>query len=302
MAGHDSSTKAILYAFLANLGIAIAKGVAWFFTGSGSMLAEAVHSLADCTNQLLLFLGLKRSTKPPTPQHPLGYGKVIYFWSFIVAILLFSVGGLFSIYEGVHKIIQPEEISYAWVAILVLSVSILLEGGSTYGALKEIKKLRGDKPLGKWIKESRKAELIVILGEDIGATTGMIVALIFIIIATITGNPVFDAMGSAVIGVILITISIFLTIRVKSLLIGHSADPDLEKLIHDIISKDNSMEKVFKLITIQFGPHIMLSAKIKVKKGLDIDTACKEINELEDNIQNRFPEIKWCFIEPDIRD
>ena len=201
---HNSTARAILYAFLANFGIAIAKTWAAWLTGSGSMLAEAIHSYADTGNQVLLYLGLKQSQRPPDAQHPLGYGKLSYFWSFIVALMLFSLGGLFSIYEGVHTLSHPEELSKLWVAIAVLLLAILLEGASLLGCLREIKKIRGERPFREWLKHTRNSELVVVLGEDIGAQLGLIIALGFLVLAAITGNPVYDAIGSICIGVVLI--------------------------------------------------------------------------------------------------
>ena len=302
MAGKGSSINAIMYAFLANLGIAIAKGTAAFFTGSGSMLAEAIHSLADCANQTLLFLGLKRAARPPTEEHPLGYGKVIYFWSFIVAVLLFSMGGLFSIYEGIHKIRTPEPLKQAWVALVVLGVSIILEGFSLAGALREIKAIRGSQSLREWLKTSRNAELVVVLGEDIAALLGLVVAFAFVLLAMLTANPLYDAVGSIFIGVILIVVSVFVAMRVKSLLIGRSAAPDIQALIEKEIAANENIEKVFHVITLQFGPDIVLAAKIKLKGSLEISAACSIINRLESKIKEQVPEIKWCFIEPDISD
>lgn len=302
MAGHESSVKAIFYAFLANLGIALAKGGAAFYTGSGSMLAEAVHSLADCTNQLLLFLGINRSKRPPTDEHPLGFGKAIYFWSFIVAVLLFSMGGLFSIYEGIHKISQPEGLNRPWIAVIVLFISIFLEGGSLFGALREIKKIRGSLSIWQWLRRTRRAELIVVFGEDVGALIGLSVALAFIALSIITGNPFFDALGSIAIGAILIVISFFLITRMKSLLIGRAADPDLRELIGREIAQDANITGVFHVITMQFGPQVMLVAKIKLKSGLEIDQACGIINRMEERIHAAHPEVVWSFIEPDVRD
>ena len=163
---HSSTARAILYAFVANFGIAIAKTWAAWLTGSGSMLAEAIHSYADTGNQVLLYLGLKQSQRPPDAEHPLGYGKLSYFWSFIVAILLFTLGGVFSIYEGIHKFNHPEELSQIWVAIVVLLFAIVLEGGSLLGCLREIRKVRGERPFREWLKHTRNSELVVVLGED----------------------------------------------------------------------------------------------------------------------------------------
>ncbi|MDH5240219.1 MAG: cation diffusion facilitator family transporter, partial [Gammaproteobacteria bacterium] len=248
---HDSTVRAILYAFLANFGIAIAKSWAAWLTGSGSMLAEAIHSYADTGNQVLLYLGLRQSQRPADDEHPLGYGKLSYFWSFIVAILLFSMGGIFSIYEGVHKLQHPEPLTYVWVAILVLSLAILLEGSSLFGALTEIRKVRGARPFREWLKHTRNSELVVVLGEDIGAQLGLIVALCFLVAAKITGNPYYDALGSICIGVILIVISAFVASRVKSLLVGRSADPDIQDAIAAIIESQEGIESVFKTITMQ---------------------------------------------------
>jgi len=297
---HGSSAKAILYAFLANLGIAIAKLGAAFYTGSGSLLAEAIHSFADCGNQVLLFIGLKQADKPADEKHPLGYGKIIYFWSFIVAILLFSMGGLYSIYEGWHKLHNPEALSHIWVALVVLAFGVVLESFSLLGALKEIKHIRKGQTLSKWFKNTRNAELVVILGEDTGAILGLIIAFVFVLISGITGDPVYDALGSISIGVILIIISIFIGWRIKALIVGLSAEPELIELINSIIKKDDSIEKLLNSITMQFGPDVMLAAKLKMKAGLSIEETVKEINELEDEIQKQVPTVKWCFIEPDM--
>ena len=224
---HSSTARAILYAFVANLAIALAKTWAAWLTGSGSMVAEAIHSYADTGNQVLLYLGLKQSQRPPDAEHPLGYGKLSYFWSFIVAILLFTLGGIFSIYEGFHKFNHPEELSQVWVAIVVLVLAILLEGGSLLGCLREIKNVRGERPFGEWLRHTRNSELVVVLGEDIGAQLGLFLALGFLTAALVTGNPVYDAMGSMCIGVILLVISAFIGWRIKALLVGRSADPEI---------------------------------------------------------------------------
>ena len=298
----SSTARAILYAFLANGGIAIAKSWAAWLTGSGSMLAEAIHSYADTANQVLLFLGLKQSVKPPDAEHPLGYGMLSYFWSFVVAMLLFSVGGLFSIYEGIHKFQQPEPLSQVWVAILVLVIAIVLESFSLVGCLREIRNVRGERPFVVWLKHTRNSELVVVLGEDIAALLGLCLALVFISLAVVTGNPVFDAIGSMCIGVVLIVISVFLTLRVQSLLVGRSADPLIQQEINKMISDDDDIEQVFNTITMQMGPYTMLAAKVKLKSGIDIDTAVQDINDLEVRLKKAFPNLKWCFMEPDVID
>ncbi len=299
---HNSTARAILYAFVANFAIAIAKSLAAMYTGSGSMLAEAIHSYADTGNQVLLYLGLKQSTKPPDQEHPLGYGKLSYFWSFIVAILLFSLGGLFSIYEGLHKLQNPEELSNLWVAILVLVLAILLEGASLLGALREIRNVRGERPFREWLRHTRNSELVVVLGEDIGAQLGLVIALAFLTLSHFTGNPMYDAMGSISIGVVLIAISVFIGWRIRSLLVGRSADPEIQAAIDVILSEQDQIEHVFNTITIQFGPDTMLSAKIKMRGDMTINAAVASINALERELKERVPNLKWIFIEPDVAD
>lgn len=299
---HDSTARAILYAFLANFGIAIAKSWAAMVTGSGSMLAEAIHSYADTGNQVLLYLGLRQSQRPADEEHPLGYGKLSYFWSFVVAILLFTMGGMFSIYEGVHKLQHPEPLSQVWIAIVVLLLAILLEGSSLLGVLREIKKVRGDRPFKEWLKHTRSSELVVVLGEDIGAQLGLVFALGFLVLAQLTGNPVYDAMGSICIGVILIIISAFVAWRIRSLLVGRSADPDIQDAINAVIGEQEAIECCFNTITMQFGPDTMLAAKIKMRSGQTIDEAVDSINALERELKARVPNLKWCFIEPDVSD
>jgi cation diffusion facilitator family transporter len=299
---HESTARAILYAFLANFAIAIAKSWAAWLTGSGSMLAEAIHSYADTGNQVLLYLGLKQSQRPADDEHPLGYGKLSYFWSFIVAILLFSMGGLFSIYEGVHKLQHPEPLSQIWIAIVVLVLAILLEGSSLYGALREIKKVRGSRPFREWLKHTRSSELVVVLGEDIAAQLGLIFALGFLVLAMVTGDPFYDAMGSICIGIVLIVISVFVATRIGSLLVGRSADPDIQAAIDAIIDEQEEIEFCFNTITMQFGPDTMLAAKIKMRSELSIDEAVDSINALERELKERVPNLKWCFVEPDVTD
>ena len=299
---HSSTARAILYAFLANFGIAVAKSWAAWLTGSGSMLAEAIHSYADTGNQVLLYLGLKQSQRPPDSEHPLGYGKLSYFWSFVVAILLFTLGGLFSIYEGMHKLNNPEELSRIWIAIIVLILAILLEGASLFGCLREIRSIRGARPLREWLKHTRSSELVVVLGEDIAALLGLGLALGFLLMAEATANPVYDAMGSICIGVVLLVISAFIGWRIRALLVGRSADPEIQEAIDQIIAEQENIEHVFNTITIQYGPDTMLAAKIKMKDGLTIEVAVDNINALERELKERIPNLKWCFIEPDIVD
>lgn len=298
--GH--AARAILYAFVANLGIALAKTWAAIFTTSGSMMAEAIHSFADSGNQVLLYLGVRQSVRPPDVEHPLGYGKLSYFWSFVVAILLFSVGGLFSIYEGMHKLHSVEPLTKPWVGLVVLGISVALELFSLMGCLREIKLLRQHRSLKDWLRHTRNAELVVVLGEDLAALLGLVLAFGFLGLTTVTGNLVYDAIGSICIGVVLIIVSVFIAWRIKSLLVGRSAEPDLRRVIDEIIAAQDGIDDVFNTITMQFGPKVMLAAKLKIRPGVSIETAVEQINELERKIKERVPQVGWCFMEPDISD
>ncbi len=301
MSDHSSS-KAIFYALIANFGIAVSKLLAFLYTASGSMLAESIHSFSDCANQVLLFIGIRQSKRPPSREHPLGHGKVTYFWSFVVALLLFTMGGLFSIYEGWHKLHSPEPVSGLWVALIVLAVSILLEAGSLAGCLKEITNVRGERPLSYWLKNTRNAELVVVLGEDIAALIGLALAFGFVSLTAMTGNPQFDALGSISIGIVLIAVALFIAVRIKGLIVGRSAEEDVENAIRAEIDQDPAIEKLLNAMTMQFGPQVMLAAKVQMKPGVSIEQAVAQINRLEARIKQKFPEIAWCFIEPDNAD
>jgi len=298
----SSAAKAILYAFLANFGIALAKTWGAIVTGSGSMLAEAIHSYADSGNQVLLFFGMKRAMRPANDEHPLGYGKLTYFWAFVVALLLFSVGGLFSIYEGLHKLSQPEPLNSAWIGLSILAGAIVLEGLSLLGCLREIGKVRGSKSLGYWLKNTRNAELVVILGEDVAAIIGLLLAFAFLGLSVLTGDPFFDAIGSIAIGIVLVTVSAFVAWRIRSLLVGRSAEPELVALINSIIDTDPAIVKLLNTITLQFGPDVMLAAKIYCRPDLTMSEAVEHINALERRIKEQAPTVRWCFIEPDVTD
>jgi cation diffusion facilitator family transporter len=299
MSHQEASKKSILFALLANLGIAITKTAAAIITGSGAMLAESIHSYADCGNQGLLFLGMNAAKRKPDPEHPLGYGMEIYFWSFIVALILFSMGGLFSIYEGIHKISSHEGLKSPLIAVGVLSVSMMLEAASLYGCLTQIRKLRHNMPLWKWIKNSRKSELIVVLGEDIAALLGLFFALVAIILSIVTGNPLYDALGSISIGVLLICVSILLGVKIKNLLIGQSADEETCSQINSILEARPEIEKVLNLITLQLGSQIMVAVKAKMSAVESVDQLMDNINACESGLKKDNPAIQWVFFEPD---
>lgn len=302
MASRGSPLRAILFALGANLGIAVAKTIAAVFTGSSSMLAEAIHSYADSANQLLLLLGIRRSRRPPDAEHPLGYGKVSYFWSFVVALMLFSLGGLFSVTEGWQKLHEEGELANPAIAIGVLGFSILLEAFSMYGCITEVDKVRRGQSLWNWVRRSRNSELVVVFGEDLAALIGLTLALVFVSLAVLTGDNRYDAYGSIAIGVVLISISVFVGVRVKSLLIGRSADPDLERAIRHHMAAHPEILEVFSVITIQMGPDVVLAAKIRLSPSLDAGRASLAINQLEEELKAQFAEIRWCFMEPDVTD
>jgi cation diffusion facilitator family transporter len=302
MSGQADSLKSILYALFANTAIAVAKGVAAVLTGSGAMLAEAVHSVADAGNQLLLILGLRQTRKKPTDDHPLGFGKSIYFWSFLVAVILFSVGGMFSVYEGSHKLLHPEPLSYPWVAVAVLLFAIVAESISLWGCMREVNKERRGRSIIQWFKQSRSSALIVVFGEDIAALLGLLFALAAILATYITGDPLWDALGTISIGVLLIVIAVFVAVEVKDLLIGQSVDPATLAEMREFFDERPEIEEVFSLLTMQFGPDAMVAVKARMvptgsEQGL-IDT----INKVEREFRSRFQMTSWLFFEPDVED
>jgi len=302
MSHQNASVKSILFALLANLAIAITKSIAAFITGSGAMLAESIHSFADCGNQGLLFLGLRASKREPDTEHPLGYGKAIFFWSFVVALILFSMGGLFSIYEGIHKLSSHEGLKSPMIAVIVLTVSFVLEGASLYGCITQINKVRHNESLWKWFINSRQSELVVVLGEDIAALLGLFFALLAVILSIITGNPVYDAIGSIGIGVLLIVISLFLAYKIKSLLIGVSADEYSRGEINAVLQSRPEISRVINLITIQLGSRIMVAVKAEMTKVDSVDQLIKNINRCEIELKKSNPAIQWVFFEPDNKD
>jgi cation diffusion facilitator family transporter len=302
MSDKASSFKTIIYALGANFAIFVAKLVAAKLTGSGSMLAEAVHSLADCANQGLLLFGMRHAKRAPSPDHPLGYGMVIYFWSFVVSLLLFSVGGMFSLYEGWHKLGNPEPLRIPWLAIGVLSFSIVAESFSMWGCLHEVRKARGSQSLWRWFRESRQSELIVIFGEDLAALLGLILALAAVVTTVITGNALFDAWGSISIGVLLCLVAIFVGREVASLLVGQSAEPRLREEIVAFIGAQPEIDRVFNVITLQLGPDVMVATKAQMRGALSSSELIDAINRVEAAMKNQFPEIRWSFFEPDIAD
>ncbi len=302
MAAQADSLRSIFYALGANFAIAIAKSTGAVFTGSASMLAEAIHSFADCGNQALLIWGLKEAKRGASPDHPLGYGRAIYFWSFIVALMLFSMGGLFSIYEGAHKLHDTEPVKYAWVAVGILSFSIVAESVSLWGALREIDKERGERSLWRWFRTSRQSELLVIFGEDMAALGGLVLALGFIGLTMVTGNPMWDAIGSISIGVLLILVAVLIGIEVKSLLIGQSAEPQVQAALRGHLEAQPQVAQVYNVITQQLGSDLMVAVKARMHPMASDVALIEAINEVERNMRAAFTQARWVFFEPDLRD
>ncbi len=302
MAGKGNSLTAIYYALAANFAIFVAKTFAAVLTGSSAMVAEAVHSLADCGNQGLLLLGLRRSKRLPDPNYPLGHGKAIYFWSFLVALILFSAGGMFSLYEGAHKLAHPEPIAYAWVALCVLGFAIAAESFSMWGCLREVNKARGEDTMWEWFQESRQSELIVIFGEDLAALLGLVLAFLAVLLTVLTGNPAWDAYGTLAIGVLLIVVAIFIGVKVKGLLIGQSVDSKLRAEIQQFLQDAPDVDRVLNLITLQLGDEVMVAVKAKMLPVAGADFLIQSINRTEAALRERFTEIRWCFFEPDYDD
>ncbi|WP_374013626.1 cation diffusion facilitator family transporter [Pseudoxanthomonas koreensis] len=299
MAGSGDSTRAILFALGANFAIAVAKGVAAFVTGSSAMLAETVHSVADCGNQLLLLLGLRQARRPVSPEYPLGYGRAIYFWSFLVAVMLFSVGGMFSVYEGVHKLRHPEPMQQWWWAVGVLVFAIVAEAISMRACLQEVNKARGSRSLWQWFRESRQAELVVIFGEDLAALLGLVLALVAVALAVVTGNPLWDAVGTIGIGVLLIVIAVLVAIEVKAMLIGQSVDPFLQKQIGEFLAGRPEIAQVLHLITLQQGSEVLVSVHASMRRGHDGAAMLRDIDQVERAMKAQFPVVRWSFFEPE---
>lgn len=293
------SPKAIFYALAANLGIAVCKYAAAAFTGSGSMFAEAIHSTADCGNQLLLLLGLRQSREPPSPLHPMGTGRAINFYSLLVALLLFFVGGAFSVYEGIHRLIAREPLQYVYVALSVLGISVVLEALSLYGAIREIRKGTPDKSLWRWFRETRDSDLLVVAGEDIAALAGLAIAFVAVLLTVITGNPVWDACGSIAIGVLLMLIALAVAREVKSMIVGESASPEMRRDIEAFLRARPEIRAIISLITLQWGKEVMVAVQCEM---IDYDhsrTMVEAINEIEAALQAHFPVVRWVFFEPD---
>lgn len=298
---HSNSTKAIAYAFFANLGIAVSKAAAAVWTGSGSLLAEAIHSSADCGNQVLLFVGMKRAARQATQRHPMGYGRESYLWSMMVAITLFSVGGLFSIYEGWERLHDAHGLENAEVALVILLIAIGLESYSLKGALDALAEERGPRGLWQWFRETQSSELMVVVGEDLAALVGLVIAMIMLGLAWLTGNTVFDAAGSILIGVLLVVVAILIGREVHSLLLGE-ADADTRDAVSAFLMSQQAIVTVFNVWAINHGDGIMLAVKVALSPEMTVAEAVDVINAMERQVKVDFPRIKWVFFEIDNSD
>ncbi|MFC0626659.1 cation diffusion facilitator family transporter [Kribbella deserti] len=300
MAG--GGTKAVVAALLANTGIAITKFGAWALTGSASMLAESIHSVADAGNQALLLLGGKRAKREATELHQFGYGRERYVYSFIVAIVLFSVGGLFALYEGYHKVSHPESITaWKWVPVAVLVVAIILETLSFRTAIVETNKVRNGATWGKFIRNARSPELPVILLEDFAALTGLVLALIGVVLSLATGNGIYDGLGSMAIGALLVVVAVFLAIEMKSLLIGESATKDAQRRIAGAIEAITGVDRIIHLKTLHVGPEeVLVAVKLAVAETADAKVVADTINAVERAIREAEPTSVHIYVEPDI--
>jgi cation diffusion facilitator family transporter len=298
---HSNSTKAVLYAFFANLGIALAKTGAAVWTGSGSLLAEAIHSFADCGNQILLLIGMKRSQKEANRKHPMGYSRESYIWSMMVAIILFSVGGLFAVYEGVVRYLEPHTVENAKVALIVLVIAVVMESISLKGAFDAMKEEKGDRSLWQWFRQTHSSELMVVTGEDIAALLGLLIALATLGLTVVTGNSAFDAIGSILIGVLLIVVAAVVGVEVHSLLIGESA-LDVQQQIQAYLEKQAPVQRVFNIWAINHGNSVMVSIKAELDPGMRVAEAVQAINAMERQIKLDNPRVQWIFFEIDNAD
>jgi cation diffusion facilitator family transporter len=298
----DGSRKAIIAAFGANLGIAVAKFIGFAITGSAGLLAEAAHSVADTGNQGLLLLGTKRSERPATDNHPFGFGRERYFWAFVVALVLFSMGGLFALYEGVDKLRHPHATEHAVVAFVIIGIAIALETFSLRTAMREANHIRP--PSTSWwqyIKTAKQPELPIVLLEDLGAELGLAFALAGLILAEATHNPRFDAAGSLAIGVLLVIVAAVLAIEMKGLLIGEAAAPHEQDTVRAALARSPHVRRIIHLRTQHLGPdELLVAAKLEFAPDVTVAELAGQIDETEAIVRAALPSAKVMYIEPDI--
>ena len=298
MAGHESS-RVLLTALAANVGIAVAKFAAAAITGSSAMLTEGVHSLVDSTNQVLLLYGTKRSRRAPTPMHPLGYGRELYFWSFVVAMLVFSLGAGVSLYEGVLHLLYPEPTEDLLIAFIVLGVAVALEGWSTLAALKAFNSARGQKSVYRAIRDTKDAPNLIVLLENSGAIAGLVLAALGIGLSALTGSPMYDGIASVLIGLVLAATAVMLLIEAKGLLIGEAADPELVTALHDLTQSHAGVVAVKEVLTVHQAPDMVVAII-----GADFEDTIsardveQTVADIETAIAERFPLVTRVYIRP----
>jgi cation diffusion facilitator family transporter len=294
------STRAIAIALAANLGIAVSKVGVYLLTHSSSLLTEAIHSFADCANQVLLFLGMRQGARAADAKHPLGKGQAAFVASFLVALLLFSVGGLYSIVEGILKIRHPEQPHHLLWAVGLLLFAIALEGASMAGALKAAKAERGARPLLRFMRQSSSTELVVVLAEDFAALVGLVLALLAVLLTLATGNPVWDGIGSVAIGALLIAVAVFVGVEVTSLLMNEAPPLAVRAAIRAAVDEDPAVEHVLHLIAVIIGSdQLMVSLKVRFKEQPSGTALVGAINAMEARLKARIPKIRHLFVEPD---
>lgn len=297
----EGGTKAVVAALFANLGIAVAKFVAWSVTGSSSMLSEAIHSVADSCNQMLLLFGGKRAKKGESATHQFGYGRVRYVYAFVVAIILFLIGGMFSLYEGLHKFQHPEDLNDPTVAFIVLGVAIVLEAFSFRTAIKESNRARGDRSLRQFIRAVRQPELPVILLEDAGALVGLVFALFGVTMATVTKDGRWDGIGAMAVGLLLVVIAIFLAFEMASMLVGEAALPEQDAAIRAAMAGTAGITAVIHMRTLHVGPDdLLVAAKVGVEDVSTGIAVAETIDRAEAQIRAAVPEARYVYLEPDI--
>jgi len=297
----SGGNKAIVAALFANLGIAITKFIAWFFSGSSAMLAEGVHSLADTSNQVLLLRGGVRARRAATPEHPFGYGRERYVYAFVVSIILFSVGGMFSIYEGIDKLTNPHPLENAWLPILVLVIAIVLKSFSLRTAVRESNHVRGTQSWVEFVRRSKAPELPVVLLEDLAALLGLSFALAGVGLTIISGDSVFDAIGTLAIGALLIVVAIILGIETKSLLLGEGASAADAVRIRDAINADPEVEALIHMKTLFLGPdELLVAAKVALASRSRLTDIAESINAIQRRIREAVPVARVIYLEPDI--
>ena len=298
----EGSMRAIIAALTANIGIAVTKFVAAGISGSASMFAEGIHSVADSGNQLLLIVGGKRARREATTSHPFGYGRSRYIYAFMVSIVLFSVGGLFSILEGVQKLQEPHEIHAAWLPLTVLGISILLESFSLRTALREAKHVRGNASLSQFIRHAKSPELPVVMLEDMAALAGLVLAFGGVGLTVLTGDGIWDALGTLAIGALLVLVAVILGIETSSLLIGEGASADDTARIRDALTASRGVKSVIHMKTLYLGPdELMLAAKIEVGSESSGQEIAELIDAAEANVRKVVPVTRVIYLEPDIK-